>query len=442
MDKEQLKRKVCLAIDANAAKIAAYAKNVDKEPELGFKETNTAAKMTAVFDELGIQYRSGLAITGVKGRVHGAKRGPTVAILSELDAVGCPDSPKANSLTGAAHACGHHIQQAAMLGAAYGLVKSGVLADLAGDVVFFGVPAEEYVELDYRKQLIAEGKLHFLHGKGELIYLGEFDDIDMAMQIHSDKNTPEPTVAIGQSSNGFVGKTVQYIGKTAHAADAPDQGINALNAAMLGLMGINALRETFREEDVIRVHPIITKGGDLVNSVPADVRVETYVRAKTMAAMEATNVKVDAALKAGGAAIGAKVVIDNLPGQLPLVCNDALNALFVKNAKIADPKVAIKDKGHFNASTDMGDVSHLMPVIHPFIGGTTGLLHTKEFCVVDFAAAALLPAKTFAMMIIDLLADDGREAKDILAAHKPILTKEEYVKKLDGYFSKGGNLQE
>lgn len=80
------------------------------------------------------------------------------------------------------------------------------------------------------------------------------------------------------------------MGKTAHAADAPDQGINALNAAMLGLMGINALRETFREKDVVRVHPIITKGGDLVNSVPADVRIETYVRAKSMEAIEATHV--------------------------------------------------------------------------------------------------------------------------------------------------------
>ncbi|MDD4721533.1 MAG: amidohydrolase [Acidaminococcaceae bacterium] len=441
MDRMELKQRVCLAIDSHAAKIAAYAENVAKEPELGFKETSTANKMKAVFEELGIAYRDGLAITGVKGRVHCGKKGPTIAILSELDAIGCPDSPNANPVTGAAHACGHNIQQAAMLGAAYGLVKSGVLADLAGDVVFFGVPAEEYVELDYRKKLIAEGKLHFLHGKGELIYLGEFDDIDMAMQIHSDKNMPRPTVAIGQSSNGFVGKTVQYIGKAAHAADAPDQGINALNAAMLGLMGINALRETFREQDVIRVHPIITKGGDLVNSVPADVRVETYVRAKTMEAMEATNIKVDAALRAGGAAIGAKVVIDTLPGQLPLVCNDALNNLFVENAKIADPKVEIKDAGHFSASTDMGDVSHLMPVIHPFIGGTTGLLHTKDFCVVDFAAAALLPAKTFAMMIVDLLADEGIEAKNILSAHKPILTKEEYVKKLDGYFSKGGTLE-
>ena len=105
----------------------------------------------------------------------------------------------------------------------------------------------------------------YLHGSANDIYEGEFDDIDMAMQMHSRKRR-EPTVAVGTSSNGFVGKTIQYVGRSAHAADAPDQGINALNAAMLGIMGINSLRETFRDEDAIRVHPIITKGGDLVNN--------------------------------------------------------------------------------------------------------------------------------------------------------------------------------
>ena len=436
-DKKELKNKVCAAIDAHKTEIEAYANSVFNEPELGFKEVKTAAKLAAQFAKLGLSYETGLAITGVKARLKGSKPGPTIAILGELDAIVSPEHPHADPTTGAAHACGHHLQQSSMLAAAYGLVKSGVMEELAGEVVFFGVPAEEYVELAYRKKLIAEGKLHFLHGKGELIYRGNFDDIDMAMQIHADKNMPRPTVSIGQSSNGFIGKTIQYVGKTAHAADAPDQGINALNAAMLGIMGINALRETFRDQDVIRVHPIITKGGDLVNNVPSDVRIETYVRAKTMEAIDKTNAKVDAALRAGGAAIGAKVNIDTMPGQLPLICNATLNELFVANAKEAYPQVEIKDAGHFGASTDMGDVSHLMPAIHPFIGGTNGLLHSKDFEVVDFDAAALLPGKCFAMVVVDLLTDNASEAKTILSNYKPALTKEAYIKKLDGYFTKG-----
>lgn len=435
--KQEWKKQVCEAIDANKKAIEAYADSVFNEPELGFKEEKTAAKLAAEFDKLGLSCEKGMALTGVKARLKGGKPGPTIAILGELDAIGSPEHPKADPKTGAAHACGHHMQQTSMLAAAYGLAKSGVMKDLAGDVVFFGVPAEEYVELAYRKKLIAEGKLHFLHGKGQLIYEGAFDDIDMAMQIHSDKNCPQATVSIGQSSNGFIGKTIQYVGKAAHAGDAPDQGINALNAAMLGIMGINSLRETFRDQDVVRVHPIITKGGDLVNNVPCDVRIETYVRAKTMEAIENTSAKVDAALQAGGMAIGAKVIINTMPGQLPLICNQTMNELFVDNAKEVNPQVIIRDAGHFGASTDMGDVSHLMPAIHPFIGGTDGLLHSKDFKVVDFEAAALLPGKCFARMIVDLLSNEAETAKSILANYKPALTKEEYIKKLDGYFTKG-----
>lgn len=436
MNKEELKQQVCAVIDAYADKIKDVADSIADEPELGFKEVKTAAKVAAFMRELGLEPQTGLAINGVKARAKGAKEGPTAAVLGELDAITCPDSCKADPLTGAAHACGHNLQIASMLGAACGIMKSDALKHLAGDVVFFGVPAEEYIELAFRKKLVKEGKLHFLSGKGQLIYEGAFDDIDMAMQMHADKNMPEPTVSVGESSNGFVGKTVRYIGQVAHAADAPHEGINALNAAMLGLMGINALRETFREQDVVRVHPIITKGGDIVNSVPADVRMELYVRAKTMDAIDRTHSRVDAALKAGGDAVGAQTVIETMPGMMPLSCNKRMNELFVENAQTAFPDVAVKDAGHFSASTDMGDVSHLIPVIHPFIGGTDGLLHTERFKVVDFKAAVLLPAKAFAMTLIDLLYDDAAEAKEILANFKPILTKEEYIAKLDSYFSK------
>lgn len=435
MEKEVLKAKVCAAIDAYADKIRELADDIAREPELGFKEVKTAAKVAAYMRELGLEPETGLAINGVKGRAKGAKEGPTAAVLGELDAVGCPDSCIADLMTGAAHACGHNLQIATMLGAATGIMKSGVMEHLAGDAVFFGVPAEEYIEIEYRKKLMEAGKIHFLSGKGQLIYEGAFDDIDMAMQMHADKNMPRPTVSIGDSSNGFVGKTVRYVGKTAHAADAPDEGINALNAAMLGLMGINALRETFRENDVVRVHPIITKGGDFVNSVPADVRMELYVRAKTMEAIEKTHTRVDAALKAGGDAVGAQTIVETLPGMLPLNCNKRMNELMVENSLLVNPDVDIKDAGHFSASTDMGDVSHLMPVIHPFIGGTNGLLHTADFHVEDFNAAVLLPAKAFAMMLVDLLYDDAKEAKAILADFKPVLTKEEYISKLDGYFN-------
>ncbi len=435
MDKQILKQKICAAIDASAASLKALADSIAAEPELGFKEVKTAAKVEAFMRSLGLEPQTGLALTGVKARAKGGRPGPTAAVLGELDAVGCPESDMADPLTGAAHTCGHYLQVTTMLGAACGIMKSGVLEQLSGDVVFFGVPAEEYIEIAYRKKLLQQGKLHFISGKGQLIYEGAFDDIDMAMMIHSDKNTPEPTVSIGDSSNGFVGKTVQYTGKVAHAADAPDQGINALNAAMLGLMGINALRETFAEKDYIRVHPIITKGGDFVNSVPADVRMELYVRAKTMEAIEKTHFRVDAALKAGGDAVGAQTTVTTLPGMYPLACNSRMNELFVNNAREVCPGIAVKQVGHFTGSTDMGDVSHLMPAIHPYMGGTTGLLHTGSFKLVDFNAAVIVPAKAFAMMLVDLLGEDAAGARAILADYKPLLSKEEYIRKCESYFS-------
>lgn len=437
MDKELLKQRIAAAIDDNAAKIKDIADRIYAEPELGFKEVKTAAKVAAFMrEELGLEPQTGLAINGVKGRAKGGKQGPTVAVLGELDAIGCPESPDADPLTGAAHKCGHNLQVASMLGAACGIIKSGVIKELAGDCVFFGVPAEEYVELAYRQQLLAEGKLHYIVGKGQLIWEGAFDDIDMAMMMHADKERPNPTVSIGSSSNGFVGKKVQYIGKVAHAGDAPFEGINALNAAMLGIMGINALRETFKDSDHVRVHPIITKGGDIVNSVPADVRMELYVRGGTMEAIDNTHKKVDAALKAGGDAIGAQTIIETMPGQMPLDCPDRLHELFIANAKAINPDVAIEDAGHFGGSTDMGDVSQIMPAIHPYIGGTVGLLHTKDFNCVDFKACVLDTAKAFAYVIVDLLYDDAQEAKEIIKNNPPNLTKEEYIQRMDAYFSK------
>lgn len=437
MDKELLKQRVAAAIDDNAAKIKDIADRIYAEPELGFKEIKTAAKVAAFMrEELGLDPQTGLAINGVKGRVKGGKQGPTVAVLGELDAIGCPESPDADPMTGAAHKCGHNLQVATMLATACGIIKSGVIDELAGDCVFFGVPAEEYVEITYRKKLLEEGKLHYIGGKSQLIWEGAFDDVDMAMMMHADKERPNPTISIGSSSNGFVGKNVQYIGKVAHAGDAPFEGINALNAAMLGLMGINALRETFREQDTIRVHPIITKGGDIVNSVPADVRMELYVRAGTMKAIDNTHKKVDAALKAGGDAIGAQTIIETLPGMFPLDCCERLNELFIANAKEVNPNVAVEDAGHFGGSTDMGDISHLMPAIHPYVGGTIGLLHTKGFECVNFNACVLDTAKAFAGVIVDLLCDEAQEAKQIIKDNPPILTKEEYIKIMDGYFEK------
>ena len=237
MNKAQLKEAVCKAIDARFEDVEKLAMDIFAEPELGFKEQKTSAKVKAAFDALGLAHTDGWGITGVKARVKGKKSRKTVALLGELDAIVCRDHPNADPVTGAAHCCGHNVQIGNLLAVAMAFKDADILKYLDGDVVFFAVPAEEYVEIDYRNGLREKGQLRYLGGKAEIIAQGGFDDVDMAMQMHVDPtDNPNGEFQVGASCNGFIGKLIEYRGKAAHAAGAPDQGVTALNAAMMVVM--------------------------------------------------------------------------------------------------------------------------------------------------------------------------------------------------------------
>ncbi|NLW17261.1 MAG: amidohydrolase [Firmicutes bacterium] len=430
MKKAELKKRGCEAIDKRAEEIIAAGDYLFNNPELGYKEHKAAALVEEKFKALGLDYRKGLALTGLKARLPGRQSKLSVAVMGEMDAVVCHYHPHADPTTGAAHSCGHNAQTAMMLGAAMGLVDSGVMSELDGDVVFFALPAEEFVELDYRQKLRREGKIKFFGGKQELIALGEFDDVDMAMMCHSASDTPERVMLIpgpGIGSNGFIGKLIKYQGKEAHAGGAPHQGVNALNAAMLGLMGIHANRETFKDADAIRVHPIITKGGDLVNIVPADVRIETYVRGRSIDAIMDASRKVNRALEAGAMAVGAEVVIDEIPGYLPLLHDERMVDLFAANCAEILGEEGVRIGEPMAGSTDMGDITHIMPGIHPQVGGITGRAHARDYSIADPEMAYVVPAKAMAMTVIDLLYDGAELGLQIKDQFKPAMTKEEYL---------------
>ena len=172
MNREELKTRVCEAIDRHRDRIVGLGEAIMDEPELGFKETLTAGRVEEVLEEIGLPYQNRLAITGVKGVLRGSKSGPTVALLGELDAVIVPDHPRSDPGTGAAHACGHNAQIAGLMGAALGLAAREVTNNLAGNVVFFAVPAEEYVEINYRLSLVKEGKITFLGGEARACQVG------------------------------------------------------------------------------------------------------------------------------------------------------------------------------------------------------------------------------------------------------------------------------
>ena len=430
MEKQALKERICGIIDAHRDEIIAVGQAIYDHPELGYKEEFATSVMVESFENLGLSVEKNIAVTGCRARSKTEKAGPRISVLGELDAIICKEHVDADLTTGAIHACGHNIQAAAMLGTAIGLVKSGALDLLEGAVEFMAVPAEEFVELEFRDQLRKEGKIKYFGGKQELIYKGYFDDVDISMMVHTLKLHGKSMLISGKG-NGFLGKKVKFIGKEAHAGSAPQDGINALNAAMLALNNIHAQRETFPEAERIRIHPIITKGGDIVNVVPADVRMELYVRGRTIPGIVSANEKVNRSLKAGAIAIGAKVEIEEIPGYLPLLNVQELDELFAVNAgQLVDPDTIVSG-GDFTGSFDFGDVSHLLPALHPFVGGVDGALHTREFVNTDQNLTYIVSAKTMAMTIVDLLFDGAEKAQKIMADFKPEMTKEDYLAYLE-----------
>jgi amidohydrolase len=316
---------------------------------------------------------------------------------------------------------------AGLLGAAMGLLDSAAFDHLAGRVVFFAVPAEEYGDIEWRVAQARAGRLEFLGGKPELLRLGHFADVDMAMMIHTTSRPEDGKTGVPVSNNGCIVKTVRYLGRAAHAGGAPHMGINALYAAQIGLAAINALRETFRDEDTIRVHPIITHGGSQVNVIPGEVRLETYVRGRTVEAILDANAKVDRAFRAGALALGAEVEIETLPGYMPMTCDATMARVYRDNAVALAGEANFRQIGHRTGSTDMGDLSMVMPVLHPYMGGATGSGHGADFQIVDKELAYLGTAKGLAAMVVDMLADGAAGAREVLDKARPPMTPAQYL---------------
>ncbi len=430
--KEELKQKACAAIESRKAELIAVSREILNNPEPGFREYKTSRLVSQKFSELGIGHRDGVALTGVKGRIAGgAGPGPRVALIGELDSLIVKEHPHADEETGAAHACGHHCQIGMMLGATLGLMQSEVLQELSGEIVPFAVPAEEFIDVAERLQLREDKKVEFLGGKQELIRLGEFDDVDIAMMCHTASDMGDRKFAVGGTSNGHVVKYVQFKGRGSHAGSAPHLGINALSAASFAIQAMQANREVFREEDTVRVHGIMTKGGEVVNAVPADVRLEWRVRSGSPQAVVRNSAIVDRCFKAGALAVGASVSITNIPGYLPIRHDTHLQELFRRNAVglIGESNVLVMPaRRNRGGSTDMGDLSHLLPVCHPYTSGAVGAGHSKGYLITDYETAVVNPAKIMAMVVIDLLAEGGKAAEEVTTSHRPAMKKGAYLR--------------
>ena len=430
MNIEDIKKEVESRIDSNAEDLIGIAKTILDMPEPGYREFKTSKYTEEQFNKYDFSNIEKVSMTGLKAVIDTGRPGPTVCVMGELDSLVVLGHPHADADTSAAHACGHHCQIAMMIAVGQSLNDPEVLKGLSGKIVLVAVPAEENIEVEFRKNLREEGKIEFLLGKQEFVKLGALDGVDIAMMTHTSHSNPPSILGIGGTNNGTVSKSIKFKGKASHAGGAPHNGINALNAAMLAMSGIHFQRETFKDEDTIRIHPIITRGGAAVSSVPADVRMETYVRGSSIEGFLNASEKVDRALRAGAMAIGASVEITTLPGYLPIQNNKNLSNIYRLNAGNLVGKESVATQGHSGGSTDMGDISQLIPTIHPYVYSAEGDGHGIDYVVTDYNAAVITAAKAMALTVVDLLHGNGEKGKEIVENFKPKYSKDAYLKLL------------
>lgn len=405
-------------------------RDIWKTPEVGYKEYKTDAYMKAAFRKLGYELTEAGDITGFYTVIDTGREGPTVLVLAELDALYCADHPECDKDTKAVHACGHNAQCAAILGLAAALKEKGALDGLSGKIKLCLVPAEEGIDIEFRMDLIKKGIITFASGKQEFIARGYFDDVDMAFMVHTATDDSNTLFKKTKGHNGVIRKKIVIKGKAAHAGGKPYEGINALNAAALAISAVNNLRETFKESEYVRFHPIITKGGDVVNAVPAEVIMESYVRAATTDALVKANKRITRAISAAAAANGCTTIISDIAGSEPFTENEDLTRLCLNTfEEIGGKDCYIDETNEWKASsTDMGDMSVNFPAIHPYALGATGLVHGKNFYVKDPVKACVNSAILQLALIHRLLENGGAKAKEVKANFKPVFpTLKDYV---------------
>ena len=417
------------AVEKHKDMILEAERQIWKNPEPGYREWKTHAYLKEKYEALGYKLVEAGNIPGFYTDVDTGRPGPFVAVFGEMDSLIIPSHPESDPETGAVHACGHNCQSAALLGLAAGLKEPGALDGLCGKIRLIAVPAEEGIEIEFRLGLKKDGIIKYMCGKPEFLHRGYLDGVDMAMMVHTTMNG----LICPKGSNGALIKYATFTGKSAHAGGSPHKGINALYAATTALSAGNALRETFQEKDTVRNHPIMTKGGNVVNAIPDEVRIESYLRAATVEAMYSEGKKINRAYAGCAAAMGCGVNFTDVHGFAPRYNDQTMKEIFYKIGQnfFAEEDLKFTDKWG-TASSDMGDISCVMPAVHPSIGGAQGTAHGMDYTIADPYTACVVSAKVQIGVLAHLLENDGAEAKNVLANKQvPYASKEEYFAAVD-----------
>ncbi|MDO4975349.1 MAG: amidohydrolase, partial [Alphaproteobacteria bacterium] len=222
----------------------------------------------------------------------------------------------------------------------------------------------------------------------------------------------------------------------------PWNGKNALYAANCGINAINAIRETFKENDIIRVHPIITNGGVMVNAIPERTVLESYVRGVSFEAICDANKKVNQALCGAALSIGTNIDITDIPGYAPLINDENMMQIVSEAVALAIPEYKFTKYDNIGSgSTDMGDLSCIMPVVHPYASGAIGKSHGSDYEIKDPVAACVASSIMQLGMLLILLSDDAKRARKVINEFKPqFASKEEYLVFIDSLNQSGDRI--
>ena len=374
-DVEELKASVVREVEACRDRLRELALKIHSNPELGFQEVKAATWITQYLEENGFSIEQGICELPTAFRGSYGQGKPAIAILAEYDA-----------LPGIGHACGHNLIAGCAVGAA--AASKPAIDQFGGSILVIGTPAEE-----------------LYGGKAIMAERGAFDNIDMAMMVHPGGHDTATTQALA-----CIVLEVEFFGKAAHAAARPELGINALEAMLQSFAAINSLRQHIK--DKARIHGIITDGGEAANIVPAHSAGNFIVRAEDDTYLDELREKTLNCFIGAATATGAH--LEYRWGKVryaPLRNNLTLARLFRQNVQSLGRKMQLSNPNKSLGSTDMGNVSQIVPSIHPTVAIAPAgvVIHSPEFASAaasDSGMRGLLDAaKALAMTVVDLAAN-------------------------------------
>lgn len=361
--------------------IYSIGKTIYENPELGYKEVNTS---NLVKDFL-LNYVSEdsiekFSITGLKVQLPDKEKGFKLGIIAELDAVYAPNHFHCNPETGAAHNCGHHSQVAISLSVLKGLMESQSYKDYDFNIVFIFVPAEEYLDIEYREKLMKDGVISYMGGKPQAMKEGVFDDIDFCIATHAMGGEFEKrTIELHSDLAGFAYKKYKFLGRPAHAGFAPHDGINAYSMSTVFNVAVGLMRQQIDEREMVRINPVVFNGDMGINIIPEEMTMGCDVRTHGVEYMIEILKRLDNAAKGAALSLSGKVEIETIQGYLPFKQDRYLSTFALEAYKEDDQVEDMRIDNPISAAGDIGDLAVMMPCIQLGYSGFRGTIHGNDF---------------------------------------------------------------